>query len=65
MKPRKETSSIVAAAKRLGIGRNQAYEAARRGDIRVIRIGKRMLVPNAWLDRVLSGDVMDNSGKAA
>jgi excisionase family DNA binding protein len=64
MKSTKETSTIGVAAKRLGIGRNQAYEAARRGEIHVIKIGKRLLVPNAWLDRVLSG-VADKGGRAA
>jgi excisionase family DNA binding protein len=50
------TVSIVDAAKRLGIGRNQAYEAARRGEIPVIRIGKRLLVPRAALEKMLSGE---------
>ena len=31
-------------------------EAARRGDIPVIRIGKRFLVPVAAFERLLSGD---------
>ena len=52
----RETASVVEAAKRLGIGRNQAYEAAKRGEIPVIRIGKRLLVPVAALDRMLNGD---------
>jgi excisionase family DNA binding protein len=39
----------------LGIGRNQAYEAAHRGEIPSIRIGKRILVPVAALDRLLNG----------
>jgi excisionase family DNA binding protein len=47
------TISIAEAAKFLGIGRNQAYEAARRGEIPVIKIGKRLLVPRAALNRVL------------
>lgn len=50
-----DTISIEAAAKRLGIGRNQAYEAAHRGEIPIIKIGRRMLVPRAALDRLLSG----------
>jgi excisionase family DNA binding protein len=49
------TVTIVEAAKRLGIGRNQAYEAAHRGEIPSIRIGKRILVPVAALDRLLNG----------
>ncbi len=40
----KITGTIAEAAELLGIGRNQAYEAAHRGDIPVIRIGKRYLV---------------------
>ena len=49
------TTTIPKAAQRLGIGRNQAYEAARRGEIPVIRIGKRLLVPLAALERMLDG----------
>lgn len=48
-----ETTTIAEAAKRLGIGRNQGYEAAKRGDIPVIQIGKRYLVPTRALDRML------------
>jgi excisionase family DNA binding protein len=47
------TTSIEDAAKRLGIGRNQAYEAAQRGEIPVIKIGARWLVPTAKLDELL------------
>jgi excisionase family DNA binding protein len=60
-KPAGETTTIIAAAKRLQIGRNQAYEAARNGQIPVIRIGRRLLVPTAALDRLLRGE----GGKAA
>ena len=55
-KPELGTTSVVDAAKRLGIGRNQAYEAAHRGEIPVIKIGCRLLVPIAALDRLLSGE---------
>ena len=51
----RETATVIEAARRLGIGRNQAYEAVRRGEIPVIRIGKRLLVPVAVLDRMLKG----------
>jgi excisionase family DNA binding protein len=40
----------------LGISRNAAYEACSRGEIPTLRIGKRLLVPKAALDRMLSGD---------
>ena len=48
--------SVPEAAARLGLGRNQGYEAARRGEIPTIRIGKRILVPLAALERMLSGE---------
>jgi excisionase family DNA binding protein len=49
------TETVAEAAKQLGIGRNQAYEAVRRGEIPVIKIGKRLLVPTAALKRMLEG----------
>jgi excisionase family DNA binding protein len=39
-----KTQTIAEAAKELGIGKNQAYAAARRGEIPTIRIGNRILV---------------------
>ena len=50
------TLSIEECAKRLGIGRNSAYEAVARGEIPVMRVGKRLLVPKAQLDRLLTGE---------
>ena len=49
----RRTATIVEVAKVLGVGRNQAYEAVRRGEIPSIRIGKRLLVPLAALERML------------
>ena len=46
--------SIVEAARRLGIGRNQGYEAARRGEIPTIRLGARYVVPLAAFERLLA-----------
>lgn len=43
------TVSVEEAAQWLGIGRNRAYEAARRGDLPTIRIGHRLVVPTAAL----------------
>jgi excisionase family DNA binding protein len=50
-----KTQTIDEAAKELGIGRNQAYAAARRGEIPTIRIGKRILVLREPLRRLLDG----------
>ena len=39
--------------KMLGLTRNGAYEAAKRGDIPIIRIGKLIKVPKAAFDRMM------------
>jgi excisionase family DNA binding protein len=51
-----KTQTIEEAAKELGIGRNQAYAAAKRGEIPTIRIGKRILVLKEPLKRMLGGE---------
>jgi excisionase family DNA binding protein len=51
----RRTYKIEEVGKLLGIGRNQAYDAAKRGDFPVIRLGKRVLVPKAPFDRFLDG----------
>jgi excisionase family DNA binding protein len=43
------------AGKRLGLSRGSIYAAAARGEIPTIRIGRRILVPCAALDRLLAG----------
>jgi excisionase family DNA binding protein len=48
------TLSITEAARILGIGRNLAYEAAARGEIPTVKIGRRIVVPAAALDRLLA-----------
>ena len=50
------TISVEQAAKILKIGRNQAYEAARNGQIPTLKIGKRLLVLNEPLQRMLAGE---------
>jgi len=54
--PGRATLSVTEAGKILGIGRNQAYEAAHRGEIPTIKIGKRLLVPKAAFERLLEGN---------
>lgn len=51
----RKTLTILEAGKTLGIGRSAAYEAARTGQIPTIRIGRRLLVPKAALERLLEG----------
>ena len=50
---KKKTYTVPEAAEALGIGRNAAYEAARTGQLPTIRIGERILVPVAALERML------------
>jgi len=43
----KQTITVEEAGRLLGIGRGLAYEAARRGDIPPLGIGRRLVVPRA------------------
>jgi excisionase family DNA binding protein len=50
------TMTIPEAAEKLGVGRNQCYQAAKAGTLPTIKIGKRVLVPIAALeDKLLHG----------
>lgn len=49
----KEVVSVVAGGKVLGLGRSSAYDAARRGDLPTIRIGRRLVVPLRQLRNLL------------
>jgi excisionase family DNA binding protein len=49
------TLTVEEAAATLGISRAFAYEAVRRGEIPSIRIGRRVLVPRAALEKLLEG----------
>jgi excisionase family DNA binding protein len=53
-KVQRATLGIKEAARILGIGRNQAYQAARSGELPVLKIGNRILVRRAALDRMLA-----------
>jgi excisionase family DNA binding protein len=48
------TWTVTEAAKLLGISPTTAYEAARRGELPVRVIGRRMLVPRVALLRLLT-----------
>ena len=54
MKPQPKTISVPEAGRvYLGIGRDSSYEAAKRGDIPVIRIGRLLRVPVIAMERML------------
>lgn len=49
----RQTLTVEETAIVLGIGRTAAYEAARRGEIPTLRIGRRLIVPVHALDQML------------
>lgn len=49
------TITVEEAAQIIGIGRNQAYNAAATGQLPTLRIGRRILVPTAKLFDMLGG----------
>ncbi len=53
--PGRATLTVPQAGAILGIGRNSAYDAARKGEIPTIRIGGRILVPRTRFERLLDG----------
>ncbi|HEY1621754.1 MAG TPA: helix-turn-helix domain-containing protein [Streptosporangiaceae bacterium] len=50
---RTPTLTVPEAGILLGLSRPSAYEAARRGDIPVLKLGRRLVVPTASLLRIL------------
>ena len=59
----KLTLTVNEAARCLGIGRNSAYEAIARGEIPVVKVGKRLLVPKAALEKMLQEPKAINPGQ--
>lgn len=49
----RKTMMVEEAGRQLGVCRNAAYEAARRGEIPTIKIGRRLLVPIAAFNALL------------
>ena len=48
------TYSVEEVGKLLGISRNSAFEAVHQGTIPSLRVGRRLLVPKAALERMLA-----------
>lgn len=61
---RAKTMSVEEAGRWLGISRNSAYEAVKRGEIPTIKIGRLLLVPVAPFERML-GLSVSTSAEAA
>ena len=47
------TISVPEAGRRLGLGKNASYEAARRGELPVLRFGRKLRVPRVAFERML------------
>jgi len=58
------TLTVEDAAKLLGISRGSAYAAARRGELPVLRVGRRLLVPRARLLELLGASADDGYEEA-
>lgn len=55
-KPTRRVVTVEEAATILQISRGAAYQAAKAKEIPTIRIGRRLLVPLAALERMLTGN---------
>jgi len=55
------TISVPEAGRRLGLGKNLSYEAARRGELPVLRFGRKLRVPIAAFERLLLGQATVSS----
>ena len=51
------TYSVEETANILGLGRTATYQGIEKGEIPGIRIGKRILVPRAALERLLENNL--------
>ena len=51
----RRTCSIEEAGRALGLGKNGAYAAAAKGEIKTLKFGERRVVPLAWLEAQLAG----------
>ena len=49
------TMTVSEAAKVLGISRSSAYECVRRGELRAVRLGRRLVVPRSAVTELLQG----------
>ena len=59
---RKPTMSVPEAGRRyFGLARNAAYAAAARGELPTIRVGGRIFVKVAALEKMLAGADRDNA----
>jgi excisionase family DNA binding protein len=54
--PTRVTYNVEEAGALAGLSRGASYEAVKRGEMPVIRIGSRLLVPKKKWDAILAGE---------
>jgi hypothetical protein len=60
--PKRPTMAVPQAGKKyFGLSRNASYEAARRGEIPTIRIGRKLFAVVAALDRMVGHAASDDA----
>ena len=59
------TYTVSEAAAVLGVSRSTAYECVRSGDLRAIRLGRRLVVPKSAITELLSGFPSPVTGAAS
>ena len=52
----KGTYGLLETAKILNVSKNVIYRAVAEGQIKVVRIGRRLRVPRAWIEQQLKAD---------
>ncbi len=63
MKEERLTLTIEETARLLGIGRQLAYDRVKAGEIPVLKIGRRLLVPRIALEKMLQEPKTPNSNQ--
>lgn len=56
--------SVPTAAKLLGISRNYGYEMCRTGQLRCVKLGRRILVPKSAIDELLEAGTVPQKDHA-
>lgn len=56
------TLTVEQAAEVLGVSRGLAYEAVRNGELPVVKLGRRLLIPRARLMALLGEDFSNGNG---
>lgn len=62
---KRRTLTVAEAAACLGISRNTAYDAVRRGTVPSIRVGRRILIPTQALEALLCLDPSEHQSEVA